>query len=151
MLEIRPDDPAAPHVAELLAFHIGEVQGAMGAHAHALDAGGLSMPGVSFWTAWNGDELAGFAGLKRIDAHACEVKSMRAAPSARGTGVGRALMEHLIAEARAGGYRTLYLETGTTKMHEPAVRLYRKAGFAECEAFADYTPSPLNLFMRLAL
>ncbi|MCJ2181562.1 GNAT family N-acetyltransferase [Novosphingobium sp. 1949] len=150
-MTIVRDDPAAPHLAALLALHVGEVQAALGEFAYALDASGLSSPEVTFWSAWDGEELAGFAGLKRIDARACEVKSMRAAPSMRGKGVGRALMDHLIAAAREGGYETLFLETAVTPMHVPAVALYRSAGFVECPVFGDYRPGPHSLFMQLAL
>jgi len=151
MLDIRQDDPTAPYVAALLNYHLDELQSVMAGHAFALDATGLSSPGVTFWTAWRGDELAGFAGLKALDAAHGEVKSMRAAPAARGTGVGRALLAHLIAEARLRGYTRLSLETGTAELHAPAIALYRRSGFVTCEAFADYRPSPHNQFMRLDL
>ena len=150
-LVIREDDPAAPHVAALLALHLAEVRGAMGSHAYALDAQGLAGPDVTFWTAWLGSKLAGFAALKSLDTASGEVKSMRAAPEFRGTGVGRALLIHVIAAAKTRGYRQLFLETGTTPMHVPAVALYRQHGFAFCAPFAGYQASPLNLFMVLNL
>ncbi|MDX3885636.1 MAG: GNAT family N-acetyltransferase [Sphingomonas sp.] len=148
-MEIRRDDPTAPHVADLLAHHLRELRGVMAEHAFALDATGLSAPDVTFWTAWRGDALAGFGALKQLDAAHGEVKSMRAAPAARGTGVGRAMLNHIIAEARARGYTRLSLETGTAPLHAPAVALYRSAGFVSCEAFADYQPSPHNQFLKL--
>lgn len=76
---------------------------------------------------------------------------MRAAPAARGTGVGRAMLGHIIAEARKRGYSRLSLETGTAPLHGPAISLYRSAGFISCDAFADYQPSPHNQFLRLDL
>ena len=145
-MQIRQDNPRAAHVADLLAHHLRELQVAMAGHATALDSAGLSAPGVTFWTAWNGDTLLGFAALKQIgDAHG-EVKSMRAAPAARGTGVGRALLSHIIAQAHQRGYARLSLETGTAPLHEPAIALYRSAGFTPCDAFADYQPGPHNQF-----
>jgi putative acetyltransferase len=150
-VDIRQDDPTAPYVADLLAHHLAELQSVMGEHAQALDASGLSDPAVTFWTVWHGDDLAGFGALKRLnDAHA-EVKSMRAAPAARGTGVGRAILQHIIAEARKRGYARLSLETGTAPLHVPAIALYRSAGFVSCEPFADYEASPHNQFMSLDL
>ncbi|MCT2400502.1 GNAT family N-acetyltransferase [Novosphingobium sp. HK4-1] len=150
-MDIRQDDPAAPHVSALLAFHLDELRSVMGEHAFALDASGLSSTDVTFWTAWRDEYLAGFAALKHLGTGTGEVKSMRAAPSARGSGVGRALMDHVITEARQRGYRELYLETGTAPLHEPAIELYRRSGFVSCEAFADYQPSLHNQFMVLAL
>ncbi len=151
MVDIRPDDPAAAHVAQLLTFHLRELQEVMGEHAFALDASGLSAPEVTFWTAWRAEELAGFAALKALGDGLGEVKSMRAAPSARGCGVGRALIVHIVAEARARGYSALYLETGTALLHQAAIGLYRSAGFIACAPFADYRASPHNQFMMLAL
>lgn len=150
-MDICQDDPTAPHVAALLAHHRAELQRAMGDHACALDATGLSAADVTFWTACDGDTLLGFGALKQLDRTHGEVKSMRAAPAARGTGVGRALLNHIIAAARARGYARLSLETGTAALHAPAIALYRSAGFVSCDAFADYRPSPHNQFMRLAL
>lgn len=150
-MEIRQDDPTAPHVAALLAHHLHELRGEMAEFAFALDATGLSAPNVTFWTAWTDEALAGFAALKALGPRHGEVKSMRAAPHARGTGVGRALLDHIIGEARARGYDRLSLETGTADLHAPAVALYRRAGFAPCEAFADYRPSPHNQFFTLIL
>lgn len=123
----------------------------MAEHAFALDAAGLSAAAVTFWTAWQGDALLGFGALKQLDDTHGEVKSMRAAPDARRTGVGRFILHHIIAEARKRGYARLSLETGTAALHAPAISLYRSAGFAPCEAFADYRESPHNQFMRLDL
>jgi len=76
---------------------------------------------------------------------------MRAAPEARGTGVGRALVEHIVGEARQRGYARLSLETGTAELHAPAIALYRRVGFVPCAAFAAYRPSPHNQFFALEL
>ena len=150
-MEIRQDNPKAPHVADLLAHHLEELRSVMGEHAQALDASGLSAPSVTFWTAWQGDVLAGFGALKQLDARHGEVKSMRAAPAARRTGAGRSILNHIIAEARKRGYARLSLETGTAPLHAPAVALYRSAGFVSCAPFADYQTSPHNQFMNLDL
>ena len=150
-MDIRQDDPTAPYVADLLAYHLAELQSVMGEHAQALDASGLSAAEVTFWTAWQDDVLLGFGALKQLDDAHGEVKSMRAAPAARGTGVGRTLLNHIFAEARNRGYARLSLETGTATLHAPAISLYRSAGFVSCEPFADYRESRHNQFMRLDL
>lgn len=150
-MQIRQDDPTAAHVAGLLAHHLAELRGEMADFAFALDATGLSAADVTFWTAWRGEALAGFVALKQLEPHHGEVKSMRAAPAMRGTGVGRALLDHVIAQARARGYSWLSLETGTAALHDPAVALYRSAGFIDTGPFADYRPSPHNQFFALDL
>lgn len=151
MFAIRPDDPTAPHVADLLAFHLADMRGTNPDFAFALDASGLSAPNVSFWTAWNDADLAGFAALKQLDPHHGEVKSMRTAPAARRTGVGRALLQHLIGVAKGRDYARLSLETGTEARFLPAISLYQGAGFVPCEAFSNYQPSPHNQFLALKL
>ncbi len=151
-MEIRQDDPRSPAIAPLLAFHLGELRGVMTPEfAFALDADELAAPGITFWSAWRTGALVGFAALKRLDGDTGEVKSMRAAPEALGTGVGRALIRHVIAAARAERLARLYLETGTADTHAAAVALYHSEGFVDCAAFGDYAPSPHNRFMMLSL
>ncbi len=148
---IRIDDPRARHVANLLALHLTELRGEMAEFAFALDAGGLSSPDITFWTAWRDEELVGFVALKDAHDGSGELKSMRAAPAARGTGVGRALLGHVVATARARGFIRINLETGTAPLHAPARSLYRSAGFIDCGPFGDYRPSAYNQFMTLPL
>ncbi len=150
-MDIRQDDPTAAHVKDLLEHHLRELRDVMAEHAFALDASGLSADDVTFWTAWHGEALVGFGALKELDGTHGEVKSMRAAPAARGTGVGRALLRHIVAEGRKRRYVRLSLETGTAELHRPAIALYRSAGFVSCGPFAQYQPSPHNQFFELAL
>ena len=66
-------------------------------------------------------------------------------------GAARAMLEHVVAEARRRGYRRLSLETGTAPAFEPAHRLYASAGFVPCGPFADYVDDPYSCFMTLEL
>lgn len=151
-MDIRRDDPNNPAVAPMLAAHVREQHGNVPpGFAFALDAGGLSAPEVTFWTAWDGDTLAGFGAMKQLDAASGEVKSMRAGDAFRGRGVGHRLLSTIIAEARARGYAALFLETGTSDFYAPALALYQRAGFVFCPPFGDYADSPHNQFMRLDL
>jgi len=118
---------------------------------HALDVSGLAAPGMAFWSARDADgTLLGIAALKRLSAGG-ELKSMRTTRAARGTGAGRALLEHVIAEAARRGWPTLWLETGTQDYFVPARTLYASRGFVECGAFEGYRPDPASMFMRLEL
>lgn len=76
---------------------------------------------------------AGVGALKPVDADVAEVKRMFVRPRARGTGVGRAVLEHLLADARSEDFRTVRLETFT--FMRPALALYRSFGFVDVEAF----------------
>ncbi|MBW6522561.1 GNAT family N-acetyltransferase [Sphingomonas sp. RHCKR47] len=151
-MQVRRDTPVNPAVAPLLAAHVAEQRaGTPAGFSFALDGAALVGPDVTFFTAWEGDTLAGMGALKRLDETTGEVKSMRSTPAARGHGAGHAILSAIVAEARALGLAALYLETGTTPAYDAAVRLYTRAGFVPCGAFADYRPSPHNRFFRLAL
>ena len=66
--------------------------------------------------------------------------------AARGRGVGRAMLAHLLDTARSRGFRQVSLETGTTAAFAPARALYESAGFVPCGPFAGYQPSEDNVF-----
>ncbi|MBS2026200.1 MAG: GNAT family N-acetyltransferase [Deltaproteobacteria bacterium] len=114
---------------------------------HALAVDKLRAPGVTFWSAWAGDTIAGCCALKLLDAERGELKSMRVADAFLGQGVGRAMVDHLLAEARARGLRSLWLETGSTPEFTPALRLYESAGFRRCGPFEGYVEDRFSIFM----
>lgn len=120
-------------------------------HAFALDVDGLLDPAVSFFSFRADGELLGVGAIKRLDAEHGEIKSMHTAQAARGRGVGRAMLSHLLGVARARGYGRVSLETGTMAEFAPARALYSSAGFIACGPFGDYQPSPDNCFMMLPL
>jgi putative acetyltransferase len=75
---------------------------------------------------------------------------MHTAKAARGRGIGRAMVEHLVAVARDAGCTRLSLETGAMEAFAPARSLYSRCGFVECEPFGTYSPSRNSIFMTLA-
>jgi putative acetyltransferase len=151
-VEIRAGGLDEPEVQALLVLHRTEALGSTPReNAHALDLDGLRRPDIAFWTAWDGRTLLGMAGLRELAPDHGDIKSMRTAPRALRRGVGRALLDHLIATARARGYARLSLETGTAPMFDPANAMYESAGFQDCPPFGDYPDSPHNRFMTLRL
>jgi putative acetyltransferase len=76
---------------------------------------------------------------------------MHTAEPARGRGIGRAIVDHLIGVARDRGIQRLSLETGSMPAFAPARSLYANAGFAVCGPFGDYRPSRNSTFMTLSL
>jgi putative acetyltransferase len=149
---IVEDDLTGPEVAALLDLHLGEMhQWSPACKVHAMPLDRLREPDVTFYSAWSGDELAAVGALKALDARRGELKSMRAAPEFRGRGAGRAILEHLIAEARRRGYTWLGLETGRPDPFVPARRLYEAYGFVECPAFGDYVSDEFSLCMDRTL
>ena len=109
--------------------------------------GRLGSLSLTVWSAWIDDELAGVGALKALDAERGEIKSMRVDDRFRGAGVGRALLRHIIADARRRRMTSLWLETGTTADFAPAQRLYESEGFELCGPFDDYTLDPFSVFM----
>jgi len=151
-IEIRVDDLAGEAIRALIAFHLDGMHDTSPPEGvHALDIDGLRHPSITFWSAWIGGELAGIAALKSIDAERGELKSMRVDDRFRGSGVGRALLRHLIAEARRRGMTSLWLETGSPDDFVPAQRLYESEGFTRCGPFEGYTDDPFSVFMTRAL
>lgn len=151
-MEISPDDPTRADVTALLAEHLADMHATSPAESvHALDVDALRVPEITFWTARRDGVLLGCAALKRLDGTHAEVKSMRTTIESRGTGVGSALLLHLIDEARAGGFTRLSLETGTEDYFEPAHTLYLRHGFTPSGPFADYTDDPYSAYFTLNL
>ena len=115
--------------------------------AHVFDLSRLRQPDISFWSAWKEDTLAGVGALKRMDAANGEVKSMHTLSSLRRSGVGAALLRHILAHAAAVGLERLWLETGSFDYFAPARALYARHGFVECQPFQGYRPDPNSTFM----
>jgi putative acetyltransferase len=152
MLRIELDDLSRVAVLRLLEEHLRNMyELSPPEKVFAFDASKLKAPGVTFWTAWNGESLLGCAALKEISATEGEIKSMRTPTSLRKTGAGRALLNHIIDVARSRGYHALYLETGCHPAFLPAQTLYRSAGFAVCGPFGTYRENGNRVFMSLRL
>jgi putative acetyltransferase len=117
----------------------------------ALDLSGLKAPDISFYTAGDGDVLMGMGALKALCDGTGEIKSMRTYAHHLRKGVAAGLLLHIIAEARARGYRRLSLETGSGPAFDAALTLYRRKGFVEGGAFGDYEKSDFNQFFHLDL
>jgi putative acetyltransferase len=151
-MRIIPGDFSDPRVRDLVYTHQtrARAETAVGS-AHALDLTALQSPDISFWTIWNDEMLLGIGALKRLSADHGEIKSMHIVESMRRKGAGRAMLNHIIATARARGMARLSLETGSWEYFKPAQALYRSHGFVECPPFADYLPDPNSVFMSLDL
>ncbi len=151
-LRIVEDDLSGQPTRELLALHLAGMQDSSPpGHVFALDLSGLQAANVTVWTAWEGDAICGVAALKQLDDRTGEVKSMRTHPDHLRRGVGAALLNHIVGEARRRGLCKLSLETGSGPAFEPALLLYRRRGFVDGEAFGDYERSDFNQFLHLAL
>lgn len=141
-----------PEVQALIAYHQrAMLEGSPPGLSFALDLSGLRGADVSVWVARVDGRVAAIGALKRIDATRGEVKSMRTHPDFLRRGLAAAMLETIIAEARAAGLAVLSLETGSGPAFEPALALYRRRGFIIGAAFADYVLTEFNQCLHLAL
>jgi putative acetyltransferase len=147
-MEIRLDDLTGLEIIKLLEEHLRCMAMISPPESrHALDLDGLRKPDITFWSVWNGSELAGCGALKELDTDHGEIKSMRTAYQYRRRGVASKMVQHLIQEAKRRGYRRLSLETGSMDYFAPARRLYTSFGFTLCGPFANYITDPNSVFM----
>ncbi len=150
--EIRQDDLSGEAVQALLAVHLGGMHAnSPPGHVFALDLSGLRAPEVTVWSVWDDGDLAGIGALKALGGGVGELKSMRTDPGHLRKGVAAALLDHIIAVARNRGLKRLSLETGRGPAFEPALALYRRRGFVDGEAFADYAAGTFSQFLHMDL
>lgn len=151
-MRIELDDLTRPEVQALLSEHLKNMYELSPPESvHALDLSQLRSPDVTFWTIWDHATLLGCGALKQLDPTHGEVKSMRTPVALRRRGAGRAMLIHIIEEARRRGYARLSLETGSMEAFRPAQVLYESFGFTYSGPFADYIEDPNSVFMSKAL
>jgi putative acetyltransferase len=151
-VEIAVDDPRAPDVRALLTRHLEFARETTPPEGvFALDVGELLDPAVTLFSYRAGGTLLAVGALKELgDSHA-ELKSMHTAQAARGRGIGRAMVDHLVGVARSRRLTRISLETGSMAAFAPARSLYAKAGFVPCGRFGDYPGGETSYFMTLVL
>jgi putative acetyltransferase len=151
-MRIEVDDLSRSAIHDLLSEHLAHMyELSPPEQVFALDLPKLKSPDITFWTAWEDNQLLGCGALKQLTPEHGEIKSMRTPARLRGRGAGRAVLTRIIETARQRGYRSLSLETGTHPAFLPAQQLYRSAGFKESGPFASYKEDPNSLFMELRL
>lgn len=151
-LRIEEDDPRNPEVSALLERHLAFAREYTPAeHIHALPVDHLTGPDIRFFSARVDGRVVAVGALRHLDHLHVELKSMHTAEAARGRGLGRAMVAHLLDMAEASGATRASLETGTMAAFAPARALYAAVGFRPCAPFGDYEPTPSNTFMTIDL
>lgn len=109
--------------------------------------GDYAPPGGRLLLAEYDSQLAGCVALHKLEPNVCEMKRLYLRKQVRGKGLGRALAERIIDEARQIGYRKMRLDTVEPVMKD-AVAMYRKLGFRE---IAPYCSNPMTgaIYMEL--
>ena len=110
--------------------------------------GAYAPPDGALVLALIGGEAAGCAALRRFDADRAEAKRLYVRPQFRGQGVGRALLDWVIGEARGMGYRELVGDT--IPQMAVALAMYDRAGFERTGPYAQ-VPTPGAIYLRLKL
>jgi len=94
---------------------------------------------------------AGCVALRPMDDASCEMKRMFVDPQVHGRGVGRALAQAVISEARTTGYTSMWLDTSVRQTE--AQNLYRSLGFETVDPYYELPPELVDwlVFMRKRL
>ena len=149
---IAEEHPLTPDLSLLFERHTADMHADTPPESiHMMDKGALAAPGIRFFVLREGDDALAMGALKRIDGTHAEIKSMHVLTEARGRGLSKAMLDHLLAAARADGFTRLSLEKGVQPNFVAARALYARAGFVDCPQFEGYAPDPNSVFMTKVL
>lgn len=149
MLAIARADLLEADVVALIAELDDELSGRYpgpGANHFRLDLDEVAPGRGAFLIATLDGQPVGCGAVRLLDSDTAEIKRMFTRPTARGRGVGRALLAELEAQARALGVSRLVLETG--ERQPEALALYERGGFVRIPAFGEYVDSPDSVCMQ---
>jgi putative acetyltransferase len=105
--------------------------------------------GTPFFVAYIDGRPAGCGAYRPMDATTVEIKRMYVKSSARRQGAGRAILKHLEEAARAAGFITARLETGTSQPE--AIALYEQEGYSRIPCWPPYDQLPVSICMEKPL
>ena len=145
IVEEQPDSPDAlgllSELDEALWLHPYPPQS-----RHAFTVEKLLRENVAFFVARVDGDPAACGGLKLFDSQYGEVKRMYVRPAFRGSGLGKAILNHLGEYASAHQTDVLRLETGIYQVE--AIGLYERWGFQRRPPFGDYEEDPLSVYFE---
>lgn len=151
-LKIVKDDLTRSQVIALVKEHLEHMaRDSPPGSCHALGVEDLRKKDVTFWSAWEDDQLVGCGALRELSPTHGEIKSMRTVEKYRGKGVASKMLDHILREAKRREYKRVSLETGSMASYASARNLYVRFGFKECMPFGDYTVDPNSTFMTKEL
>ncbi len=151
-ITIAEEHPLTPDLELLFQRHTADMHADTPPESiHMMDKGALATPGIRFFVLRDDGKALAMGAFKRIDASHAEIKSMHVLAEARGRGLSKAMLEHLVAAARTDGFTRLSLETGVQKTFIAARALYALAGFKDCPPFEGYAEDPNSVFMTKVL
>ncbi len=104
-------------------------------------------PGGTFLLGWEGDDLAGCGGLRRIDDEIGEIRRVYVRPKFRKKGLARTISMALMGEARRIGYAAVRLDI-SPKQSE-GIKLYQSLGFVVIPAYAGQPKGAICMEARV--
>ncbi|MGB7337396.1 MAG: GNAT family N-acetyltransferase [Phototrophicaceae bacterium] len=143
----RPDTPDAMQLIDELEATLSPLYPDESRHGYSVDK--LIRQGVNFFVVRQDGKPIGCGGVQFYGTDYGELKRMYIHPDYRGQGLSKQLLAHLADYSQKEGITLLRLETG---IHQTAaLGLYENVGFYRIEAFGDYQPDPLAVFMEKQL
>lgn len=110
---------------------------------NGLDPSDAESSRLIFLVAYTDERPVACGAVRELDQATGEVKRMFVVPGRRGQGFARAILDALESHARASGYSTLKIETGTKQPE--AAALYRSCGYREIPLFGKYIGNPYSM------
>ncbi|MBR0755569.1 GNAT family N-acetyltransferase [Bradyrhizobium jicamae] len=149
-ISIAPEDPRQADARRLIAESDALMQALYPPDSnHLVSVDALASADTVFLVARRDGEAVGSIAFRIITPGHAEMKRMFVRAEARGSGLGRRLLEALEQVAREQRIDRISLETGIRQPE--AIGLYRTSGYEDCPPFGDYRPDPLSLFMTKRL
>lgn len=150
-IEIMPADPRTPEIVAMIHALDRYMEALYPAESnHLVDVNALAQPNVHFFAARVDARIAGCGAIMVHGLDYAEVKRIFVDPAARGLGLGRRLIDRLVATARLQGITLMRLETGISQPE--ALGLFEARGFTRCGPFGDYpADDPYSVFMERRL
>jgi GNAT superfamily N-acetyltransferase len=142
--EARIDEGDGARLARAMRAEINTIYPGRDLEGHDMPRAGhaeLSPPGGAFLVGSYRGRSVCCGGVKRLDAHTCELKRMYVVPDLRGRGVARRLLAALEDKARELGYTVARLDTGPAQ--HTARALYESAGYA---SIGNFNANPVASF-----
>ena len=103
------------------------------------------MPDGRLYLAYWDGVPAGCVGLRKMDEESCELKRLYVRPAFRGKKIGEQMMDRILKDAEAIGYRAMYLDT--LPFLQTALHMYQKLGFYEIACYND-SPMDTSIYMK---